>query len=234
MEEVMVKRTKLYWYWVIIALLSFLLYTTYSHLTDTINSQEKEWRLRTDTLVKINETQYTKLVADTLTKKQLKKVIDSLELENIKKPKEVYITNVIVKEITKTVDSLVYIDGKLNIVDYYPNKEDYFVRYSLTDTISNFKFNPIQISLVVSEEKENLWKVDTKMPPYFEITNIKAISLERKNKNTHTPFYIGGGIQKQGQKTPYSVNAGVKLGRYLIIGGYNTESQGELKILYNL
>lgn len=232
----MVKRTKLYWYWVIIALLLFLLYTTYSHLTDTINSQEKEWRLRTDTLVKINETQYTKLVADTLTKKQLKKVIDSLELENIKKPKTVTVIDWKIKDGQGRVDTLYLpMDGKpLYVSDYYPNKEKPFVNYTLKDSIGKFKFYPAQISLVVSENPDGTWKTDIKTPEYFEITDIKAVGIKRPTIQKTTPFYIGGGIQKQGQKTPYSVNAGVKLGRYLIIGGYNTESQGELKILYNL
>lgn len=57
----------------------------------------------------------------------------------------------------------------------------------------------------------------------------KIIEVKSKNK----PFYVGGGIQNQNDKMPYSINAGFKIKDFIILGGYNTEKQSEVKILYN-
>lgn len=57
----------------------------------------------------------------------------------------------------------------------------------------------------------------------------KIIEVKSRNKS----FYIGGGIQKQNDKIPYSLNAGFKIKDFIILGGYNTEKQGEIKLLYN-
>lgn len=158
-----------------------------------------------------------------------------LGLENIKKPKTIIETDVRIEKGEKVVDTvfLPTQNSKLYVSDYYPNKENPFVNYSLKDTVGKFKFYPVKLSLVISENKDGTFQVDTKMPEYFTIVGIKATGVRTKEEDRRTPFYLGGGIQKQGDKTPLSILGGVKIKNTLIIGGVNTEGQAEIKTMYN-
>lgn len=220
---------------IIVALVIGLLFSI-NKCTDEVRKKEVEWRIKTDSLVKVSETQYTKLIADTLTISELRKEIKRLEIENIKKPKTVTVIDWKIRDGEKTVDTL-YLPSegkKLYISDFYPNKENPFVNYTLRDTIGKFKFYPQQIAIVVSENKDGTWKTDVKGSDYFEITDIKAVGIQRPTVTKTSPFYIGGGVQKQGEKYPLSVLGGFRVKRTIIFGGINTEGQVEIKTLYNL
>lgn len=49
-----------------------------------------------------------------------------------------------------------------------------------------------------------------------------------------SPFYIGGGVEKQNDEYPFSLNAGFKIDKVIILGGVNTKGQAELKAIWNL
>lgn len=220
---------------IIVALVIGLLFSI-NKCTDEIRKKEVEWRIKTDSLVKVSETQYTKLIADTLTIGELRKEIKRLEIENIKKPKTVTVIDWKIRDGQGRVDTLYLpMDGKpLYVSDYYPNKEKPFVNYTLKDSIGKFKFYPSQISLVVSENPDGTWKTDVKTPEYFEITDIKAVGIKRPTIQKTTPFYIGGKVQKQNERYPLSVLGGFRVQRTIIFGGINTDGNVELGTLYNL
>lgn len=220
---------------IIVALILGLLFTINKCSTE-LEKQKIEYLIKTDTLKQINETQYKKLIADTLTERELRKRIKELEIEAIKNPKIVTEIKWKIKDGEKVVDTvLLPYEGKpLYVSDYYPNKENPFVNYTLKDTVGKFKFYPAKIDIVVSENKNGTWQVDTKVPPYIEITEIKAVGQKRPIIQKTTPFYIGGGVTKQLDKYPLSVLGGFRVKRTIIFGGINTEGQVELKTLYNL
>ena len=221
--------------WIIIILVGVIIALT-SFFLNRITTLNKDHEIETDVLRKISGTQYRKVVADSLTKREMKKLIDSLEIEAIKNPKIVTIVDVQVKEGKKTVDTL-YLpteNKKLYVSDYYPNKEKPFVNYTLNDTIGRFKFYPFQMSLVILETEAGNWVVDTKVPEYFEITDIKAVARPKPTIQKTTPFYIGGKVQKQNEEYPISVLGGFRIKRVIIFGGVNTKGQAEIGTLYNL
>lgn len=208
----------------------------YSSMNEKIKDLKREQVIFKDSLRIIDSTQYSKIIADTLTERQLRKRIEELEIENAKKPKIITEIQWKVRDSEKVVDTI-YLpkgDSKLYVSDYYPNKYDPFVNYTLKDTIGKFKFYPINTAIVVSENKDGTWKVDTKTPEFIEITNITAVGLKKEFEPKTSPFYIGGGVQKQGERYPISALGGFRVKRTIIFGGLNTEGQVEIKTLYNL
>lgn len=220
---------------IIVALVLGLLFSINS-CNNIVNKKDIEWKIKTDSLVKVSETQYTKLIADTLTLKELRREIKRLEIENIKKPKTITVIDWKIKDKEGKVDTL-YLpteEKKLYVSDYYPNKENPFVNYTLRDSIGKFKFYPAQISLVVSENSDGTWRTDSKVPEYFEIIDIKAVGVKRPVIEKTTPFYLGGKAQKQNERYPLSVLGGFRVKRTIIFGGINTDGNVEIGTLYNL
>lgn len=234
-KRIQYMKSKIPYLIIIIALILGLLFTINS-CSEKINQFEIEYKLKHDSLKQISDTQYRKLIADTLTIKELKKEVSRLQLENIKKPRIITEIDWKIKDGEKIVDTLFLPtkDQALFVSDYYPNKEKPFVNYTLKDSVGKFKFYPAKISLVVSENNDGTWQVDSKVPEYFQITDIKAVGLKKKPIEKTSPFYIGGGVQKQNDKYPLSVLGGFRIKRTIIFGGINTNGQVEVKTLYNL
>lgn len=163
----------------------------------------KKEKIKNDTLEQINDVQYRRAIADTATERQLRKKIDSLKIVVEGKPKEVYITKFVIKELevageTQIMDSLIKSRG------YYPQKDDYFARVDVeiktktSETKYNFKFNPIDVSMVISEGKDGVFKADVKVPPFISIGQIDIVALPReteedKDKVSNFGFLVGGG-----------------------------------------
>lgn len=221
--------------WIIVLLVGIIITLT-SIFYNKVTNLNRDYEIKTDSLRKISDTQYRKVVADSLTKREMRRLIDSLQIESIKKPKVVTIVDVQVREGVKTVDTL-YLPNeksKLYVSDYYPSKEKPFVNYTLRDTIGKFKFYPFKMSLVVSETEAGNWVIDGKFPEYFEITDIKAVGRPKPVLQKTTPFYLGGKIQKQNERYPLSVLGGFRLKRTIFFGGVNTDGNVEIGTLYNL
>lgn len=195
----------------------------------------KEYILRNNTLQKISDKQSRKLIADSLTKREMKKHIDSLEIDLKTKPKIVIQPEIRFRDEEKKPDTVFIDKDNVRIVDYYPNKVEPFVKYSFRDSIGKFSFYPIKIAIVVSERKDGIWQVDTKMPEYVEVTDIKAVALPIKvEKSYKQPFYLGGGVMfnKDGNAY-YEAVGGFKIGNILTLGSFTTTNEKGVKILYN-
>ena len=157
-----------------------------------------------DSLQKINDGLYTKLVADTLTIKELKKLNDSLGLALEKKPKVIIQTEFLPAPQTGGADVSVVPSGEIKISDRYPKTEEVpFVEYealvSLEDTtaIGTWKFNPIRINLGIEETEEGLFRVNTKVPDWLQVNSIDVQSLPM-TLPTEDKFgwLLGGGYGK--------------------------------------
>lgn len=190
-------------------------------------------RIKNDSLVKIGEGFYTKLVADTLTIKNLKELNDILELK-VKNPK--IITQIEFKpiEIEKPIDKVVMKDSILTINDSYPDSINTFVRYFATiniktkENLGKFSFENINIDLGIGQNKDGTYFINTKLPEYFEVTSIdiQALPLETP-KIDNFGLLLGAGY---GHSYLYNSNfvyveAGIRINKtYLEIGGTTNQT----------
>jgi hypothetical protein len=197
--------------------------------------------LRNDKLVQINEQQYRKLVADTLTQRQLSKLVDSLEIELDAKPKIVYVVKATPKEVEKETDSIKIDSTHIDIDSYYPQKKDYFARYQNRITLKDstgaekWSFSPISISGVISQRDDGIFTADFKTPEWLKIDNIdiQATPLEIP-KPDNFGFILGssyGHSFKEGGEDYLKVTGGIRYKKvYLEVGGAtNSSVEGGLK-----
>lgn len=157
-----------------------------------------------DSLQKINKGLYTKLVADTLTIKELRKLNDSLGLALEKKPKVIIQTEFLPADQTGDAQISVVPSGEIKISDRYPKTEEIpFVEYealvSLEDTtaIGTWTFNPISINLGIEETEEGLFRVNTKVPDWLQVNSIDVQSLPMTMPSEDKfGWLLGGGYGK--------------------------------------
>jgi hypothetical protein len=134
------------------------------------------YKIKADTLARINENQYRKLLADTLTKRELLKKIDSLK---IKADNPIVVTEVLYEfDKKETEGEIKTTDSTMTFTDYYPDKENPFIKYSAEiNKIKNtykgsFDVKPLSLNLVFSQNKEGVYQLDSKVPDYISISKI--------------------------------------------------------------
>ena len=193
--------------------------------------------VRNDKLVKIDSTTYKKLVADTLTKKQLKQKIDSLEIE-VKEPEVVQEIVFVPKEAKTKVDTVLVKDTTVNIVDFYPRKENYFIKYSSTintlkqTATSDWSFKPKKISLAIGLDDNGMYEVKTKVPEFINISSIDVQTQPKKViSKDNFGYLIGGGygLNLGNEKNYLTLNTGIRYKKtYLLlnVGTNETVSAG--------
>lgn len=216
----------------VIGILIVGLYVGAMHHYSVLDRVERDHIIENDSLRQVTDTQYRKLLDDRFTKRDLKKMIDSLGLEMIKNPNTVVITEVEIREVTKPVDKLVNVDGKVEVEDYYPTKENPFIQYTLKDTTSNFKFYPFEMSMVVSENKDGTWQVDSKVPEFMKVSRIDAVAQPKKTERKR-PFIVGAGYTRYSDKNSFEVMGGFKFNNISVTGAVNTEGGYGVKTFYN-
>ena len=142
------------------------------------NQEIRKQIIAADSLVKLSDGYYQKLVADTLTKKELKKLAEKIvDLEN-RDP--VSITKTIIQpvEIRKETDSILVEKDSVFISDFYPNKENPFLKYTNRFSLktqkgeSAFTFDTINLTQVVTKKKDGLYQVDFKGPDFLQLKSI--------------------------------------------------------------
>ena len=127
--------------------------------TEELRAELHKNEIKMDTLKKISDTQYEKLVADTVTKRDMINILKAMEM-NIKNPKIITRIEYKQKDVEKTMDHVNIQNDSVHIEDYYPSKEKQTLKY--TGDISlvskkgkgKFQFQPQKLDLVVSEIKE--------------------------------------------------------------------------------
>lgn len=158
--------------------------------------------IKNDSLIKINKGLYTKLVADTLTIKQLKKKSDSLELE-LKNPKVVVHTVYKFKEVEKPIDGVVVKDSMVELTDAYPDKENPFISYIANinlitgEGIGKFTITPLSISLGIGQNPDGTYRLNTKVPDFMTISSIDVQALPMElSEPDNFGWLVGAGIGK--------------------------------------
>lgn len=159
--------------------------------------------LRNDSLVKIKDGLYEKHVADSLTQRDLNKLVDSLKIPVKGTVKQ--ITRLAFKPKTQDtkIDSIKVENDSIHFEDFYPQQKDYFTKYEgklNTATKSGkgkFSFSPQNINLVITQEADKSYKVTAGVPEYFNITGLDVQSLPIKEPEINNwGWLLGGGAGK--------------------------------------
>lgn len=203
---------------------------------DKLKAELHAQLLRGDTLKKISDTQYEKLVADTLTKKRLKQIIDSLGII-VKNP--LVVTKIVYqqKTVEKDVDGIVVKDSIVSVEDYYPNKEKQTIKYTskinlkTTKGTSKFEFQPQTMDLVVSQEANGLWKATFRTDSEFvNINSVDVLALPSVTKEIVVNNWgTLGGVKYNTSMTnkgsSLEVLGGVRYKKVNIIGSASTNKE---------
>ena len=134
--------------------------------------------IKKDSLEKVADGYYKKILADTLTQKELKRLAE--DIVELKNRKPVSITKTIIQpvEIRKETDSITVERDSAFITDYYPNKTNPFLKYTNRFSLStqkgnsNFDFNRITLTNVVTKKENGLYQVDFKGPDFLELKSL--------------------------------------------------------------
>lgn len=172
-------------YLIIILLLLFGGWLGYQYHLRKLSEKDDLYKveiLKNNKLEKINETQYRKLVADTATIKELRNIIDDLGIKLAAKPKIIETIKLVPIEIEKPVDDVIIKGDSIQITDYYPQKENYFVSYSNSVDILSKKgkglwnFRPVDISIALSQREDGIWQSNIKVPDYILVNDLDIVA----------------------------------------------------------
>jgi len=95
----------------------------------SLQKEVKSMVLKNDSLVLIEKGLYSKLVADTATTKQLKRKVEELQLE-LKNPNLVIEQEISFDTLDTKIEVVKESEGSFEFNDYYPTKENYYIKYS--------------------------------------------------------------------------------------------------------
>lgn len=178
--------------------------------------KHKKEIIRNDSLQFVMRGHYRKMVADTLTRKQLRVLAE--EITELKNRKPIYVTKTIIQpiEVLKETDGITVHKDSVFIEDFYPNKESPFLKYTnklSTKTergISNFKFEPIALEKVVTEKEGGLYQIDFKGPDFIEVKSIDIQTepiLKHKEDNWGTLIGVEYGKSLDTDLNVFEINA---------------------------
>jgi len=181
-------------------------------------------KIKNSELTKINDGLYTKLAADTLTIKDLKKLNDSLGLE-LENPETVTVVKWKIKYLDKPVDSVGVKDSTLTLVDSYPDALKPFVTYRLNLDLNNLKgngswdFTPQEIYLGIGQNEDGTYSVNSKVPDFFEITGLDVQSLPMETqKPDNFGILLGANVGRNfmDKSNLYGLSGGLRLKKFYV------------------
>lgn len=164
-----------------IFILLFVGWLGYQHFDKKVKEVERRERIAViarDSLVKVSDIQYRKLVADSLKQSELNKLVKDLKIELDAKPKIIEVIKWKPRPVEKPTDDVVVKGDSINIRDYYPTKEKRFITYESKIDISTQKgtsvwaFESVEMTIVISQRKDGIFQADVKVPEWIEIGSI--------------------------------------------------------------
>lgn len=216
----------------LLILAGFIGYNVYENKVENLKIDKKSLIIKNDRLDSISKGRYHKLVADTLKMKELEKEKDSLFSEVNKGPKVV--TKIETKPvfIEKPIETVDVSDSLIKIEDYYPKKEDFYIKYKarinrLTGKeTSKWDFNKTEIDILITENKDGTFSADAKLPDYITLGKLDILTTP-KNKTKDNDFGIimgvGAGLQFENDNY-YSLNPGIRYKKFYLLGSFNTNN----------
>lgn len=220
----------------------FVGHNYYENRIDKVQVDLRKERIKNDTLQILADGQARKLIADTLTIKQLESKVDSLKIELKGRPILVGEVEIQPRDTVKIIDTVYIKDDTLSVVDYYPNSEEYFVEYKNTINLltgkgnSTWTFKEIKLDLVVSENKDGTYETNMKAPDFVKINSldVQSLPLDPSNQRDDFGILLGGGYGKDfGTGTNYlEVGGGIRYKKFYIDIEGNTNKQADIGVKF--
>jgi hypothetical protein len=198
-------------------------------------------KIRHDSIVKIADGQYQKLVADTLTKVQLKNL--AYKYIALKKREPVSVTTIEAgpKSLQKRTDKVEIKEDSLFIEDYYPDKLKPFLKYTNNISLktklgnSNFKFSTIKITQVVTKKENGLYQIDFIAPDFLDVKSIDVQSepmAKEKKDNWGTLIGVDYGKNLESQRNIFGINIYKRYKKFYIGASIDSDKivRGGIKI----
>nr|DAV67695.1 MAG TPA: hypothetical protein [Caudoviricetes sp.] len=147
----------------------------------------KRQLIEQDSLRKVDSVTYARLVNDMYKERELSKVLETENKQLYDKLKEqeqkvMSLTKVVGKlKSQKSVVPIVNNEGQRYFEDYYPKKENYFVRYKAqigeNKVNGEFTFHPLHLDLVITEKQKGVYEAYLNAPSWLEISSLEVKSL---------------------------------------------------------
>ena len=219
---------------IIIGAFSFILIQNAGLKSDLVDY--KKTILQKDSLQKIREGEYTKLVNDLKSSNDLKKYIKEISdstYQDIKRNKEKPLIITKVTTIPKTIQTIdtVYIDtlGVRTITSYYPNKDSMYIKHTSVikdkESKNTWEFSPLKINVIVTQQKDGMYRARFVGPSWIEAQEVTVNSLplspitERKFK-----FLLGasGGYDFNYRNISAGIYTGFRYKNQIVLVNGNT------------
>ena len=202
----------------------------------SLQKEVKSMVLKNDSLVLIEKGLYSKLVADTAKAKQLRIKVEELQLE-LKNPNLVIEKEVSFDTIITTVEVVEESEGSFEFNDYYPTKENYYIKYSAKVDTKNktgegeFVLKPLSFSLGIEEQPKGMYRINAKVPDFAKVSKLDAISIpyKEKYKKDTFGFIFGAGYGKSFETNSefLQMNTGIRINKtYLFINAGTNQTVG--------
>lgn len=183
-------------------------------------------RIKNDSIKKVAEGHYSKLIADTLTKKQLRNKVKELEFK-IENPIEIgKVSLKFDKKETKIKG--VKKDSIIKIEDYYPSKENPFIIYNASintfdyTTRGMFQIKNLELFTAKGTNKDGTKSFEVKLPKYITVSSLDVQSNNNyQPKRSNFGYLLGGQLvmDYNTNEVHTGVNFGVRYkGVYLTVG----------------
>ena len=219
---------------IIIGVFSFILIQNAGLKSDLVDY--KKTILQKDSLQKIREGEYTKLVNDLKSSNDLKKYIKEISdstYQDIKRNKEKPLIITKVTTIPKTIQTIdtVFIDtlGVRTITSYYPNKDSMYIKHTSVikdkESKNTWEFSPMKINVIVTQQKDGMYRARFVGPSWIEAQEVTVNSLplspitERKFK-----FLLGasGGYDFNYRNVSAGIYTGFRYKNKIVLVNGNT------------
>jgi len=229
-KELFTKHKSFFW----ICFFCFFLFSVYFYMAKKIEYKDREniilkkELISRDTLLKISEGKYRKMVNYYSTKKELDKQVkdNSPEIYNhIKDNKERILSNTNIDFTFKPKQETNIISKKDSIYkfsSFYPARENSFVQYDGELNTNNNKlsekwsFSNIKLNVVLTQKEDGLWNTYLDAPEFIKVSSLTVNSLPPKEYITKEDkvkafnFYGGLGVRSDLAKLT-SVNKNLTL-----------------------
>ena len=148
----------------------------------------KETILKKDSLEKIRDGEYTKLVNDLKSSNDLEKGIKEISYTTYKDIKNKNEKSLIVTKIStipknvQTIDT-VYIDtlGVRTITSYYPDKDSMYIKHTSVikdkESKNTWEFSPLKLNVIVTQQKDGMYRARFVGPSWIEAQEVTVNSI---------------------------------------------------------
>ena len=213
----------------------------YDNRIDNIEIELRKERIKNDSLVILATGQARRLVADTLTQRELRSKINELGLEIRGLERSITQIGLRPKDTVKEVDTVLINEGEILITDYYPSMEDFFIKYNNTIDIetqkgnSTWTFSDLEIDLAISQNDDGTFEANMRAPDFITINSLDVQATPMTPiKRDNFGILLGGGIGQdfRDDSNYIKLGAGVRFKKTYLMLEANSNKQADVGIKY--